>query len=496
MKYSITPQNVAKSISSIRKDKYRIVADVCCGAGGNAAQFSADKDFVIAIDLERERVEMTRHNVKIQSNCLIDVIQGDARHICFRDTKVDMIFMSPPWGGPDYNKSSFRLSHLQPAPFDSLMNHYLPQSFHFALFLPKSTSYKDLFQAAKNVSTGPFARQFGPRRLCLQVHLDGSMAAAGDSNDLTQEFDSLDSIIRHDWVTSGEIDEFLLDENNEIRIPPSKYQIFLHPPDYLTANGSKSKGDPVRTNEKWSMRVIGITVHFLSEGKYSEVDVLKSFSSARLPYGCLPKMQQSDLKILDSFLNFVQGINQLSDETAENGEQESWSKPADLLSCPMIINLVRFYEVSGNQKSAKGVNSLQMQSKSLLHRIANVRFRLGLSHKPGGNRARKVFEWNADQIYRERESGNFQEKKRKCDFETFKDHNPKRLKFQDESNKKEQNKSNQTEVKLNPVRGGLSFYSSSIPQQVINMQPQYIPPITSPNVQLHQILSKRDYEDL
>ena len=61
-----------------------------------------------------------------------------------RDKKIDTIYVSPPWGGPGYEKlSEYTVDQLYPD-FDLLVKKCLEFSGNLILFLPKNTSIVNL----------------------------------------------------------------------------------------------------------------------------------------------------------------------------------------------------------------------------------------------------------------------------------------------------------------------------------------------------------------
>lgn len=57
MWYSVTPENIARSIAERFRDAgCKVVVDACCGSGGNAIQFALCCEKVIAVEINKERV--------------------------------------------------------------------------------------------------------------------------------------------------------------------------------------------------------------------------------------------------------------------------------------------------------------------------------------------------------------------------------------------------------------------------------------------------------
>ncbi|KAG6940532.1 trimethylguanosine synthase 1 [Chelydra serpentina] len=102
--FSVTPERIAKHIASRVRQSFNcdIVVDAFCGVGGNAIQFALASKRVIAIDIDPVKISLARNNAEVYGVAnQIDFICGDfmllASHI-----KADVVFLSPPWGGPDY----------------------------------------------------------------------------------------------------------------------------------------------------------------------------------------------------------------------------------------------------------------------------------------------------------------------------------------------------------------------------------------------------------
>lgn len=107
--YSVTPECIAKHIAKRCHNLYKYdsitVIDCFAGCGGNAIQFAKYFDHVIAIDIDFVKLRYLKHNAKIYKvDNKIECIQGDCRKILPLFNKVDIIFIAPPWGGPDYNE--------------------------------------------------------------------------------------------------------------------------------------------------------------------------------------------------------------------------------------------------------------------------------------------------------------------------------------------------------------------------------------------------------
>jgi len=148
--YSITPEAIANHIAkklSSTGGKDLVVLDAFCGCGGNAIAFARAKNvrLVIAVDTSMERLQMAAHNASvyeipkdriifIRANaCLVlesyengrlKVEQVDPPSpdvhcgytiggVQLLAKKIDSIFLSPPWGGMDYESAGRNKYHIE-----------------------------------------------------------------------------------------------------------------------------------------------------------------------------------------------------------------------------------------------------------------------------------------------------------------------------------------------------------------------------------------------
>lgn len=59
---------------------------------------------MIAVDIDPVKIEMARHNAQVYGVAdRIEFVVGDFFELAHR-LYADMVFLSPPWGGPDYSE--------------------------------------------------------------------------------------------------------------------------------------------------------------------------------------------------------------------------------------------------------------------------------------------------------------------------------------------------------------------------------------------------------
>ena len=118
--YSVTPERIAQHIAKRFNHKnYSVIIDAFCGAGGNTIQFASISPSikVIAIDIDERKICLAKHNAKIYGvDHQIEFICTD--YLVFAKTcrfKADAVFLSPPWGGPNYLKQeNYTLDMMSP----------------------------------------------------------------------------------------------------------------------------------------------------------------------------------------------------------------------------------------------------------------------------------------------------------------------------------------------------------------------------------------------
>ena len=123
--FSVTPEKTAKHIADqcFRRMGSRadlVVLDAFCGSGGNTIQFAKYFESVIACDIDFVKLQSA------QNNCQVYNVQGRVNFVMqdfFRlhetlqsHKKIDLIFISPPWGGVDYLHS--RQADISEFPLD------------------------------------------------------------------------------------------------------------------------------------------------------------------------------------------------------------------------------------------------------------------------------------------------------------------------------------------------------------------------------------------
>lgn len=109
--FSVTPERIAEHIAERCKNA-QVVLDLFCGCGGNLIQFAKHCELVIGVDIDRRKLQYASHNAAIyQVQESIELMQENVADLLQSQASqkellmlVDVIFMSPPWGGPEYKQ--------------------------------------------------------------------------------------------------------------------------------------------------------------------------------------------------------------------------------------------------------------------------------------------------------------------------------------------------------------------------------------------------------
>ncbi|XP_041359333.1 trimethylguanosine synthase-like isoform X2 [Gigantopelta aegis] len=98
--FSVTPEKIAEHVSE--RCQCDVIVDAFCGAGGNTIQFAFQCERVIAIDIDPEKIALAKHNAAVYGvDDRIEFIVADYLQVA-PSLKADVVFLSPPWGGPEY----------------------------------------------------------------------------------------------------------------------------------------------------------------------------------------------------------------------------------------------------------------------------------------------------------------------------------------------------------------------------------------------------------
>eukprot|EP00756_Hemistasia_phaeocysticola_P023884 Hpha_TRINITY_DN15917_c0_g1::TRINITY_DN15917_c0_g1_i1::g.74816::m.74816/K14292/TGS1; trimethylguanosine synthase len=106
--FSVTPEMVAWKVAErCKATAHDVIIDAFAGAGGNTIQFAKVAKRVIAIDHDPQKLMINRRNAEVYGvEKKIDYVLGDYTKL-LPSLEADIVFLSPPWGGPNYNQGSY-----------------------------------------------------------------------------------------------------------------------------------------------------------------------------------------------------------------------------------------------------------------------------------------------------------------------------------------------------------------------------------------------------
>lgn len=194
--YSVTPELIANQIAE--RCRCDTILDAFCGVGGNAIAFAKTCEHgmhvlnlfrprltriplkVIALDVSPVRLALARHNAVIYGVAdRIEFILAD--YIAFAHAyasrpagkrSIDVVFLSPPWGGPDYisqgnsdielvgeetgaspeHHPEFSLAHMKPIHGADLFHLTRRITRNVAYYVPRNASLDEISALLANTA--------------------------------------------------------------------------------------------------------------------------------------------------------------------------------------------------------------------------------------------------------------------------------------------------------------------------------------------------------
>lgn len=138
--FSVTPEVIARHIAT-RCEIDGVILDAFCGCGGNTIQFAKYCNKVIAVDCDPVKIEYCKNNARIYGvEDKIEFICGDFMELA-PTLKADVVFLSPPWGGPSYSSSEeFDIETMIPMNGKKLFELAKGISENIAYYLPRNVN--------------------------------------------------------------------------------------------------------------------------------------------------------------------------------------------------------------------------------------------------------------------------------------------------------------------------------------------------------------------
>lgn len=141
----VTPQAIAEHIAE--RVRCGTVVDLFAGCGGNTIQLALTCHHVIAVEIDPDRIQKAKHNAKVYGvSDRIEWICGDALQVLSK-LQADVIFLSPPWGGLNYNRDLYTLEDMminESCSGQDLFQLAVKVTGNIVYYLPKATSQDEL----------------------------------------------------------------------------------------------------------------------------------------------------------------------------------------------------------------------------------------------------------------------------------------------------------------------------------------------------------------
>ncbi|XP_022672708.1 uncharacterized protein LOC111255234 isoform X2 [Varroa destructor] len=151
--FSVTPEKIAEHIANRLcprgRRKSMLTMDGFCGVGGNTIQLAVRSPIVLAVDIDVNRIAMAKNNAKVYGvDRKVEFVVANMEHFVPR-VAPDAIFMSPPWGGPEYkNKGTFKLDDMC-VKFREIFRVYQALSPNLAFIVPRNTNLEQLCELGR-----------------------------------------------------------------------------------------------------------------------------------------------------------------------------------------------------------------------------------------------------------------------------------------------------------------------------------------------------------
>lgn len=105
--YSITKRNdgkklLQKMVSIIGSTKQKHITDLTGNVGGDTILFGLNFGRTDSIEIDKDNYEALKHNVEIFKLKNVKLHHGDSTKIF--NWKTDVLYIDPPWGGPEYKE--------------------------------------------------------------------------------------------------------------------------------------------------------------------------------------------------------------------------------------------------------------------------------------------------------------------------------------------------------------------------------------------------------
>lgn len=149
---------LSEEIKSFKNLELNTILDSTAGLGGNTLSFAKKFNKVISIEYNFNRFNMLHNNVSFYDFNNIELNYGDLIDLIPKfNEKIDVVFVDPPWGGPNYKEDSnlkIELSNKNLADVTNLISNYNYQGNKVKLVvykLPYNFNFSEITEVCKNI---------------------------------------------------------------------------------------------------------------------------------------------------------------------------------------------------------------------------------------------------------------------------------------------------------------------------------------------------------
>jgi|SRR5210317_811348 16S rRNA G966 N2-methylase RsmD len=169
--YSVTDQTTADTISNELLHNFpdvKIITDGTACIGGNTYSFSKYFKKVQAIEIDKTKFDYLQHNI----NCLginnVELFNDDVINK-IQDLEQDMIFIDPPWGGPNYKDHIYISLNLSGIDISSVCELFKNKTKYIALKVPINFNIIEFEKNTKHFLTNVY-KNIRLRKMFLLVY--------------------------------------------------------------------------------------------------------------------------------------------------------------------------------------------------------------------------------------------------------------------------------------------------------------------------------------
>lgn len=163
----LTADKITKDIRTILSNQ-SVVTDATACIGGSAYSLSRAFSKVHAVEVDQGRYRFLSHNMQLLGASNVECIHGNAIEVCKKLTQ-DLIFLDPPWGGPEYKSKAKVTLQLDGKDISEVCKDLSPHTRYIAMKVPTNFNEEDFLEQTKEV-LWPVHRNTQLRKMNLLIY--------------------------------------------------------------------------------------------------------------------------------------------------------------------------------------------------------------------------------------------------------------------------------------------------------------------------------------